>query len=54
MDKTLTEQEKKDLKSVLNREQDTVVILHGEKENRQLSFYADGTRLEARVGFPEE
>lgn len=50
--RTLSPQEKEDLKRVLSRDQDTVMVMHGNGENRQISFYAANTRVEARVDYP--
>lgn len=55
MDKvqTLSPEAKRKLKVILAQPQDTTMLLHGEGENRNISFYADGTRLEARIPYPD-
>lgn len=50
---TLTTEEKDALKGVVSRGNDTVMLMHGNGEFRQISFYAGGTRLEARINYPE-
>lgn len=39
---------------VLERPEPTTALVHGQGAHRALSFYAEGTRLEARVAVPEE
>lgn len=51
--RTLTAEAKTALQEVLSRSEDTTVLVHGEGEFRQISFYAEGTRLEARIDYPE-
>lgn len=49
----LTSGEKAKLRSLLSQPQDTVMLIHGEGEFRQVSFYADGTRQETRLDYPD-
>lgn len=51
--RTLSDEEKASLKQVLNREENTIVLMYGEGTDRQISFYAEGTRLEARLSYPD-
>lgn len=53
MSHTLSPSEKESLMRVLGRETSVTVLLYGEGKNQTLSFYADGTRLEARIAYPE-
>jgi hypothetical protein len=48
----LTPDERQRLIWVLDRSEPTLVDLWGEGEHRTLSFFAQGTRLEARVPLP--
>lgn len=48
----LTEEERHSLQGVLGRCEPITILLWGVGANRNLSFYADGTRLEARISYP--
>lgn len=50
----LTSEEKEDLQQTLASSADTKMLIHGEGEFRQVSFYADGTRMETRIDYPDE
>lgn len=53
--KALTADERKMLGWVLARtDKPVTVLLWDEGADRCLSFYAEGTRLEARIAYPEE
>lgn len=51
-DYKLSVDEKRNLLGLLAQEEPTIVTIHGEGENRQISFYAEGTRMEARIPYP--
>lgn len=51
--KTLTAEERASLGAVVGRrDRDVSILIHGEGENRCVSLYAEGTRLEARIALP--
>ncbi len=54
MTKILSNPEKQDILMVLDRPEATIAKIFGDGKDRKISFYADGTRLEARISIPEE
>lgn len=47
--RTLTDTERQHLSEVLNRDGLVRVLVHGDGTDQFISFYAIGTRLEARI-----
>lgn len=52
-DRTLNDDEIATLQAILTKGVPVSILIHGEGEFRDVSFYGIGTRLEARINVPE-
>lgn len=49
----LSDAERKSIATVLANGAPVLLLVWGEGDGRNVSFYAEGTRLEARIAYPE-